>query len=104
MAKSSLSKFSVVESGNAAFGQAGAQFINNTVAQTPLNGNYVALTVISDAIFTTLTPLDLVNGYGTDAAYNGDTLATVTIPEGTTLYGRWTNIQLASGQVLAYLG
>ncbi len=97
---SSLHKLSVVEAGNASLGQAGAKFIKDTEEHT---GTFVAITMLEDTIFATLTPSDTTNGYGV-GSYNGNTMGTETIPQGLTIYGRWTTIDLTSGLVIAYIG
>jgi len=97
---SSLHKLSVVEAGNASLGQAGAKFIKDTEEHT---GTFVAITMLEDTIFTTLTPDDTSNGYGV-GSYNGNNMSGETIPQGVTIYGRWTTVDLASGLVIAYIG
>ena len=97
---SSLHKFTVVEAGNASLGQAGAKFIKDTEEHT---GTFVAITMLEDTVFTTLTPDDTANGYGV-GSYNGNNMSGETIPQGVTIYGRWTTVDLASGLVIAYIG
>ena len=97
---SSLHKLSVVEAGNASLGQAGAKFISDTEEHT---GSFVAITMLEDTIFATLTPADTSNGYGV-GSYNGNSMASETIPQGVTIYGRWTTVDLTSGMVIAYVG
>lgn len=60
--------------------------ISDTSAKT---GTWSAVQVLSDAVFTLFT--GSITGY-----------ATVTYPAGTTLYGNFTAITLASGSVVAY--
>ena len=100
MATSSLHKLSVVEAQNAALGQAGAKFISDTSVHS---GSFVAIQCIEDTVFNALTPADTTNGYGV-GSYNGNTMASETIPAGMTIYGRWTSIDLTSGAVIAYIG
>ena len=100
MAISSLNKLSVVEAGNASLGQAGAKFINDTAEHT---GSFVAITMLEDTIFATLTPADTVKGIGV-GSYNGNSMSGETIPQGVTIYGRWTTVDLTSGMVIAYIG
>ena len=100
MANSSLHKLSVVEAQNAALGQAGAKFISDTSVHS---GSFVAIQCIEDTVFNVLTPADTTNGYGV-GSYNGNTMASETIPAGMTIYGRWTSIDLTSGAVIAYIG
>ena len=73
------------------FGQAGATFESGTTAVT---GEFCAILIVADAIFTVLTW----------AEQDGDDMSTgtVTFPAGVTIYGQITAFTLASGQVLAY--
>ena len=100
MAVSSLNKLTVVEAGNVSLGQAGAKFINDTAEHT---GSFVAITMLEDTIFATLTPFDTTNGIGV-GSYNGNSMSGETIPQGVTIYGRWSTVDLASGLVIAYNG
>jgi len=97
---SSLHKFTVAEAQNAGMGQAGAKFISDLAVHT---GSFVAIQCIEDTVFNALTPADTNNGYGV-GSYNGNTMASETIPAGTVIYGRWTTIDLTSGLVIAYIG
>ena len=100
MANSSLHKLTVVEAQNAALGQAGGKFISD---QAVHSGSFVAIQCVEDTVFNALTPADTTNGYGV-SSYNGNTMASETIPAGMTIYGRWTSIDLTSGAVIAYIG
>ena len=102
MAGSGTHKYTVQEAQNAAMGQAGAIVETSTTAIT--GKSIVAIQMIEDTIFSALTPSDTVNGYGVGADYNGDTLASVTIPAGMTIYGHWTAFTLSDGKVIAYQG
>ena len=97
---SSLHKYTVVEAQNASMGQAGAKFISDGEEHT---GTFVAIQCLEDTVFNALTPDDTTNGYGV-GSYNGNTMASETISAGTTIYGRWTTIDLTSGLVIAYIG
>jgi len=97
---SGIHKYTVQEAQNASMGQAGAKFISDI---EPHTGSFAAIQCLEDTVFTTLTPEDTVNGYGV-GAYNGNTMAGETISAGTTIYGKWTTIDLASGLVIAYIG
>tara|TARA_B100002019_G_C21000150_1_gene464863 strand:+ start:342 stop:638 length:297 start_codon:yes stop_codon:yes gene_type:complete len=96
----SINKYTVNESSNVALGQAGAKFISDTEIHS---GTFVAITMLEDTVFNALTPTDTTNGYGV-GSYNGNTMASETIPQGVTIYGRWSSIDLTSGLVIAYLG
>ena len=97
---SSLQKFTVVEAQNASLGQAGAKFISDESVHT---GSFIAITMIEDTVFNALTPADTTYGYGV-GSYNGNTMASETIPQGLTIFGRWTAIDLTSGACIAYVG
>ena len=96
----SINKYTVNESSNVALGQAGAKFISDTAEHS---GTFVAITMLEDTVFEKLRPTDTTNGYGV-GSYNGNTMASETIPQGVTIYGRWSSIDLTSGLVIAYIG
>ena len=100
--KSGLHAMSVQEAQNAALGQAGAIVETGTTAIT--GKSIVAFQCLDDTVFSVLTPSDTTNGYGVGTSYNGDTLGSITIPSGMTIYGHWTAFTLASGKVIAYQG
>jgi len=97
---SGIHKYTVQEAQNASMGQAGAKFISDGEEHT---GTFVAIQCLEDTVFNALTPDDTTNGYGV-GSYNGNTMASETISAGTTIYGRWTTIDLTSGLVIAYIG
>ena len=94
---STLQKLTVQEAQNASLGQAGAIVETSTTAIT--GKSIVAFQMLEDTVFAVLTPSDTTNGYGVPAA-NGDTLASITIPSGMTIYGHWTAFTLTSGKVI----
>lgn len=89
----SLNKLSVVEAQNAALGQAGSVFIDDTAQHT---GAFVAITAIEDSV------VDVSDC--TNIADTMDDAADFTIPAGLTIYGRFSVFSLASGKVIAYRG
>tara|TARA_R100001082_G_scaffold29080_1_gene14631 strand:- start:461 stop:799 length:339 start_codon:yes stop_codon:yes gene_type:complete len=109
-----LQKYSVVESGNVGLGQAGSIFVAGTGGVTCNNGVFVAITFLEDTVFASgvgglsaeteqMWPDDA--GTGTDIADSGGAVIDgETFPKGVTIYGRWTQFQLASGLVIAYRG
>ena len=102
MAVRGLHQYTVQEAQNAALGQAGAIVETSTTA---ISGkSIVAFQFIEDTVFSVLTPSDTTNGYGVGTTYNGDTLGSITLPAGMTIYGHWTAFTLASGKVIAYQG
>ena len=106
-------KYTVVESQNTGLGQVGSVFCDSTDNITPSSGVFVAITVIDDVTFTTLTPEDgagekfigtgtaSTSGSGTGNLFidTGNTFTT-----GTTIFGRWSSITLNGGTIVAYIG
>tara|TARA_R100001443_G_scaffold117178_1_gene140295 strand:+ start:745 stop:1023 length:279 start_codon:yes stop_codon:yes gene_type:complete len=92
MAKS-LHNYTVAEAQNAALGQAGSIFIDDTAQHT---GPYVAITAIEDS------EVDVSDC--TNIANTMEDAADFTIPKGVTIFGRFEVMSLASGKVIAYLG
>ena len=90
MAKSLLN-YSVVEAQNAALGQNGSILIDDTVAHS---GPFSAITALEVAA---------VDISECDMSFITD-VADFTIPKGTTIFGRFTSIELDSGKVIAYFG
>tara|TARA_R100001129_G_scaffold142962_2_gene104038 strand:+ start:542 stop:853 length:312 start_codon:yes stop_codon:yes gene_type:complete len=99
---SGLHKYTVVEAQNAALGQAGSIFKNDTDAVT--GKKIVAIQFIEDTLLTTLTPSNS-EFIGTSGG-NGDDIHSTddTFPQGMTIFGQWTAVTLASGAAIIYLG
>jgi len=72
-----------------ALGQRGFIYTDDT---TLVNGNFAAIQVISDTVFSALTALNSTVGG----------LVGVTLPAGTIIYGPFTSYDLTSGKVIAY--
>ena len=101
------------------FGQMGSGYLDDTgVLDPPTGKTIVAITVLADAKFTTLTAdtagYTATDGY-TGTAYigtggqvvsNGTNSEAIVagdlFPRGITIYGRWTRCTLASGRVIVY--
>ena len=93
------------------FGQAGAQFENTTAERT---GDFCSITIIADAQFHTLEWAELTDIAQSGSAAHADrklaaesdtsTTDPQTVPAGVTIYGRWTEIDLDGGSVIAYIG
>ena len=62
-----------------------------TTDTTAVTGTFAAITVLSDAVFTSLT-----------RANTTGTLGATTVPAGVTIFGSITGYRLASGAVIAY--
>jgi len=110
-----------------AFGQLGSVYTTaSSTAITPPTGKvFVAITMLEDTVFdasggliadTTNTASEGLEYIGTDVAAHDAGTATgltgtaglvvdsVTFPKGVTIYGRWTEIDVDSGKIVAYIG
>jgi len=95
-----------------AFGANGSTYTaSSSTAITPPTGNvYVSIYMLTDTTFDNTTGLIAesatvsINSAGIGAGTGGQNVDGVLFPAGTTIYGRWTSINLASGSVIAYLG
>ena len=83
----------------------------SSAAITPTSGNvWVAITMLSDSVFDSGSGLvaesatTYVNTEGIGAGAAGLVVDSVTFPKGVTIYGRWTEIDVASGTIIAYQG
>ena len=102
-----MQKYTVQESQNLGFGQAGSTYADGTSITSISSGLVVAITMLADTTFTLLTPENgnyvTVPGKGYEDL--GDTTATSdTFPKGITIYGRWTTVDVNSGNIIAYFG
>ena len=123
-----LRKYTVVEGQNFAnevgFGQAGSVFLDASGASSPPTGSvFVAITFLDDTIFDTgaggLVAEDSAkfantvaaahdNADGSETALEGSGGVVIdasnTFPAGITIYGRWSEIDIVSGMLIAYIG
>jgi hypothetical protein len=109
-----LHKYTVQESQNAGLGQAGSIFLNtsNTDTVTCSIGDFVAITFITDTVFNstsglvavdnTIYPNSETGAIAVDT--DGDAVDSMTFPKGVTIYGRWKQIILVTGSIIAYIG
>jgi len=81
----------IADSSKNSLGQCGVLMIDDTIEHT---GPFVALTAIGTA--------DAVIDSSECTTNIEDAAATITIPEGATIFGNFTSIELDSGAVLAY--
>tara|TARA_R110002012_G_C11554812_1_gene602827 strand:+ start:27 stop:401 length:375 start_codon:yes stop_codon:yes gene_type:complete len=112
------------------FGQLGSVYTTASSEEInpPTNKVFIAITMLEDTVFDATGGLiaeTRVNGattnniyIGTDAAAHdltaggetvdegtgGIVVDSVTFPRGVTIYGRWTEIDVNSGKVIAYIG
>jgi|7_EtaG_2_1085326.scaffolds.fasta_scaffold06880_7 hypothetical protein len=103
--------YTVQEAGNATMGQGGTAYVTAASgAFEPSSSSrqvVIAIQVIDDVTFTTLTSQDPNQcvGSATSTAHTNDTtLSGVSIPAGTTLFGRWSVVDPSLGAVICYLG
>jgi len=106
-----------------AFGQLGSAYTTSSsdAIKPPTNKVFVAITMLSDTVFDSSSGLvsteptkyvntetaanDLSAGSETtDQGSGGKVVDGVTFPKGITIYGRWNEIDVNSGSVLAYIG
>ena len=102
-----LRTYQVNEANNVALGQIGSAYSDGTSITSLTNGVVVAITMLADTTFTTLTPetSDFIEVDSTGYESKGDILAnTDTFPKGITIYGRWTTVDVNSGNIIAYIG
>ena len=123
MAGKGIHTFSVQESQNAGLGQVGSVFLDASGASSPPTGRaFVAITFLADTIFDASGGLvaENQNQYvNTQAAAHNESDgsetttqgsgglqidASNTFPKGASIYGRWTEIDLTSGMIIAYIG
>ena len=119
-----LHKYSVQESQNAALGQAGSIFSDGDAQLVPPTGTvFIAITFLADSTFdgdsgglVAEIPSKFINT--AEAAHNltaGNATrdegeagliidASNTFPKGVTIFGRWTQIDLGAGLIVAYIG
>ena len=77
------------------FGQNGFNVVTGTAAQT---GDYSAITIVTDTVVASITATNIqLNGSESATALSG-----VTLPAGTTIFGKITGFTLTSGSVIAY--
>jgi hypothetical protein len=109
-----IREYTVQEAQNAAMGQAGSIFLggSNTATITSPIGDFVAIQFITDTVFNSTLGLVAVDSFKFPNAVRGaagiddggDSVNGTTFPAGLTIYGRWTQIILVSGSIIAYIG
>ena len=123
MAGKGIHTFSVQESQNAGLGQAGSVFLDASGASSPPTGKaFIAITFLADTVFDASGGLvaENQNQYAnTEAAAHNESDgsettiqgsgglqidASNTFPQGVSIYGRWTEIDITSGMLIAYIG
>ena len=103
-----VQKYTVQESQNLGFGQAGSAYSDGTtMADMPGGVVVVAITMLTDTKFAALTPENSNYLEVGSTGYNGegDTVASSDIfPKGITIYGKWTEVDVNTGSIVAYFG
>ena len=101
-----IHKFSTAEALNIQLGQNGSVYESGTTAvSAPTGKKIVAIMVVANAVFTTLTPEDAnyMGRTATSSEYNGDAFSD-TLVQGDWVYGSWSGLTLTSGKIIAYFG
>ena len=111
MADLGLHKYTVVEAQNAGLGQAGSIYLHTDNTDT-ITGTFIAIQIITDCVFNGTNGLVSVDDTmfpntqsgATRIDSDGDPVDGATFPAGITIYGRWSQIILVSGSIIAYVG
>jgi len=91
MAEPDFKKYDVKAAQNLALGQGG---VITETGTTALTGHFVAIQILTDTVFATLT----------ETNHSGDDATTVTYVAGSIIYGNFTAVTLTSGAVRIYKG
>ena len=92
------------------FGQFGSIYLDQaaTTIKPPTGKLITAITMLEETQFTSLVAKDSAQSFNTvagGAGTNGETLASDQVfPRGVTIYGKWTELSLTSGAIVAYVG
>ena len=116
-------KYSVVEAGNLGFGQVGSIFLDASGASSPPTGTvFIAITFLEDTTLDSsggLVAEDEDQYANTEAAAHNESDGAETttqgsgglqidvsntFPQGATIFGRWTEIDIDAGMLIAYFG
>ena len=93
-----LTEYTADQALNAQLGQGGSDYVTNATVDQTTNPDteWVAIQALSVATVVSATSVD---------TSVWDSLSSVTIPVGTTIYGRWNVVTVASGDfAIAYRG
>ena len=104
-----IHKYTVVEQGNITLGQTGVAFLSDTSTYTPPgNMKVIAIQFTEDTLFDSSDATTADSDWPTDAqggpGTNSDAINQTTMPQGMTIYGRWTTVAFDSGSAFLYLG
>ena len=104
-----------------ALGQGGSAYTtaSSDAIKPPTGTVFVAITMLEDTVFDSVSGLvasiptryintdTAANDLGTetsDQGSGGQVVDSVSFPQGVTIYGRWTEIDVTSGKIIAYIG
>ena len=104
-----IHKYTSSEGQNIGLGQLGSAYLSDTSTYyTPEAQVIIAIQVCDDAIFASGKAGESTaftgQATGATSGTNADAFGSDEFAVGTTLYGRWTGVQLTSGAVMLYLG
>jgi len=118
-----LRNFAVIEAQNVALGQGGSVYTtaSSDAIKPPTEREFIAITMVTDTIFDSSNGLvatdasgyvntetaahDQADGSETeDYGSGGQVVDSVTFSAGMTIYGRWSEIDISSGSIIAYIG
>lgn len=92
------------------FGQFGSIYTDETTATiTPPTGRLItAITMLEDVTFSSLVAKDSAQSFNSEAAgagSGGEALPSDQVfPRGVTIYGKWKELSLNGGAIVAYIG
>jgi len=98
-----IRRFTVQTSQNVALGQGGTSFVKSGGTAITAQ-NIVAITIIEDATFSTLTSASTFAGVDSAGVEGSAIDNTLTFPAGVTIYGGWTDVTVSGGSVICYHG
>tara|TARA_R100000234_G_scaffold115216_1_gene91019 strand:- start:67 stop:372 length:306 start_codon:yes stop_codon:yes gene_type:complete len=99
---SGIQKYTVQESNNLKLGQGGWDIVTNATVNSH---TYVAITIlVGTEVIADNTASGTVTATSVDADL-GDNLSSLEVPEGTTIYGRWSSVTIgANDTAIVYRG
>ena len=121
--QTSLGHFPPEAAHNVALGQGGSVYTtaSSDAIKPPTDRNFVAIQMLTDTVFDSSNGLVATDASGyvntetaahdqaggsETASYGsgGQVVDSVTFPAGITIFGRWSEIDISSGSIIAYLG
>ncbi len=97
-----IRSYSTSEANNIQLGQAGYDYVTNATVNSD---TYVAITVlVGSEVIADNTASGTVTAVSSDTDV-WDSLSTIEVPEGCTIYGRWSSVTIGSGDTaIVYRG